>query len=489
MEFNSLVEAVAYWAEKTPEKVCLIEAESGKTSTYSQFWNRALHFGARLRNNGLNKGERVVVRVTQGIDTLIAAFGIYAAGGIYVPIAKKIGEERIIELLEYFDARCFVALTPVEYDCEYINIVEVYNGIDNKYNGHIEFPDPDEVSDIIFTTGTTGMPKGVMRTYRGYCEAAKNRYGDIGFTNNDVFMYNNLQNVVGGINSLRHSFPIGATSVIGTGAIFVKDFWAYISKYRVTLLSLTPTELSILLNAEMDIRQYCETLRVISLKAAAINAQDIRKIKKVLPQTHIFSIYGTTEALPICIYDITACEVVPLCIGKPSNECFVRIVDEYGEKLESSSYSFPGFISCKTKSVMYGYWNAPTLTASVLKDGWLTLSDIGYIDDAGFVYLMGRKDDVINTGGHKVAPIEIEELTNEIEGIKECACISLPDKIMGYVPKLFVVMEEGADFSAKNIYKYLASKLESYKLPRNIEQLDKLPRTEGGMKILKRELR
>jgi acyl-CoA synthetase (AMP-forming)/AMP-acid ligase II len=137
---------------------------------------------------------------------------------------------------------------------------------------------------------------------------------------------------------------------------------------------------------------------------------------------------------------------------------------------------------------MKGYWNDPDMTASVLKDGWLKLSDIGYIDKDEFVFLLGRKDDVINSGGVKIAPGEIEEATLELEDIAECVCTSVPDTMLGSVPKLCVVMKENAEFSAKNIYQYLALKLEGYKLPRTIVQIDTLPKTEDNMKVDKRRL-
>jgi long-chain acyl-CoA synthetase len=483
MDFSTLPEALAYYSKHAPYKTCLIEAESGDSRTYSQFWNQALFFGKRLRDIGLPKGGRVVVRVAQNIDTLVAAFGTYMAGGIYVPIAQKIGNRRIVELLQHFEASVFVAKDPVGYDCEFIDIATVSDCPTSGYEGDIVLPNPDDVSDIFFTTGTTGTPKGVMRTFGGYCAAVDCYAG----SDVDVFMSCNSQNLVGGINTLRRSFLIGAVSVIGSGVVFLKDFFGAIEKYGVTALSLRPADLSMMLSAEDDVKRYCGNVQSITLKAAATSVRDQNKIKGLLPNTHIYLYYGATEALAICIYDIKDDDVRPLCVGLPPSGTEVRIVDENDATIEDSSYANPGRIACKTATVVKGYWKNPELTDGILKDGWLLMTDIGYIED-GFLYIMGRRDDVINSGGNKIAPGELEDITLELGDIEECACIPVPDTLLGSVPKLFVVMKKDAEFSAKKIYDHLSTRLESYKLPRTIESIDVLPRTEENLKVKKRSL-
>ena len=487
MRFKTLEHAIAHFAAVTPDKVCLIEAETGKQCTYREFWKQILVFSSNLKACGLQKGDRAVVRVTQSIDTLIAAFGIHMAGGIYVPIAQKIGEQRILELLDHFDARFYISVSPVDCDCVYIDINTVKDAGD--YEEDVTFPDPEDVSDIFFTTGTTGLPKGVMRSFGGYCAAAEQWSGVMEFTHDDVFMSRSSQNLVGGIHSLWRSFLVGAIYIICGGTFFLKNFFQAIDKYGVTAISLRPAELSMLLNAEDEIKRYRKKISVLILKSAATNIRDMQKIKKLLPDTRIFSNYSATEALSICSYEISACDIVPLCIGKPCKGTEVRIVDEDGKFIENSSYQNPGQIICRTTSVMKGYWKNSELTASVLKDLWLTLSDVGYMNDEGFVFLMGRRDDVINSGGYKIAPGEIEEITLEIDGVEECVCVPIPDAVMGSVPKLFVVMRKGSEFSAKKIFEHLALKLEAYKLPRTIENIDVLPRSEDNMKVKRRSLR
>jgi long-chain acyl-CoA synthetase len=126
---------------------------------------------------------------------------------------------------------------------------------------------------------------------------------------------------------------------------------------------------------------------------------------------------------------------------------------------------------------MMGYWLDPSLTDSVLSDKRLVMADIGYLGDDGMLYIMGRRDDVINTGGNKVAPYEIEELAMKLPFVRECVCVGVTDKIKGYVPKLYVVTRDNEEYSQKEIYNFLSTHLETYKLPKYIEEVEAIPKT------------
>jgi acyl-CoA synthetase (AMP-forming)/AMP-acid ligase II len=329
-----------------------------------------------------------------------------------------------------------------------------------------------------------------MRTHGGYIEATKEFGSDdaIEFSCGDVLLACPSQNLIGGINFLRRPLINGGTFVLGNSAVFFKEFLQDIRDYGVTFLSLLPAELSILMGYEEEFKQSCANLKMISFRSSAVSVRDQKKVISLFPGVRIIIYYGATEILAICTHDISKNHVVPMCLGKPTPNTAVRILDGDGNPMLNSSYNNPGTISCKSPTCMKGYWNSPELTSEVYKNGWLQMGDVGYIDGNGFLYLMGRKDEVIDTGGNKVAPSEIEELALEIGSVKECVCVSVPDAILGKVPKLFVVMKEGAEFSAQKIFSYMSDKLESYKLPRLIECLDVLPRTDGNMKIDKKGL-
>jgi long-chain acyl-CoA synthetase len=164
-------------------------------------------------------------------------------------------------------------------------------------------------------------------------------------------------------------------------------------------------------------------------------------------------------------------------------------VDENGDLTKSVSKNNPGIFFCENDSKMIGYWKAPELTAKTLKNNGIIMTDVGYSDSDGYFYVMGRRDDVIVSGGYKIAPYEIENAAMLIPGIAECVCVPIPDKILGSVPKLFVRMKGGNEFSVKKIARQIAEHLEAFKIPREICQIGDFPRVRNSKKINREELK
>jgi long-chain acyl-CoA synthetase len=175
-------------------------------------------------------------------------------------------------------------------------------------------------------------------------------------------------------------------------------------------------------------------------------------------------------------------------VGKllPGSELF--FIDEDGNPVDATGPDSFGIIACSNDSMMLGYWKAPELTEQALKDGRIIMTDVGYMDSDGYLYLMGRRDDVIVSGDHKIAPYEIENIVMQMPDIAECACIASPNSTLGAVPKLFVSMKRGAEFSHSVISKYISERLESHKMPRIIRVIDSFPRVGESTKIDRRKL-
>ena len=146
----------------------------------------------------------------------------------------------------------------------------------------------------------------------------------------------------------------------------------------------------------------------------------------------------------------------------------------------AASNENPGIIAIRSNTVTAGYWNEPEITANTIHDGVIYMTDLGYIDDEGYLFLVGRRDDVINIGGLKVAPTEVEDVALRHKAIAECACVPYEDATYGRVMKMFVAVKEGFDFDIEGITSFLESKLEAYKLPKYIEQLPEIPKTYNG---------
>ena len=201
---------------------------------------------------------------------------------------------------------------------------------------------------------------------------------------------------------------------------------------------------------------------------------------QILLRVHSYNTWGSSEsggALFINVSEIASDPQKVSSIGKPLEDIQIRVLDERGEEMQQSDKAHPGRMSLKGDMQMAGYWNRPELTEETLRDGWLLTGDMVYTDEDGYVYMLGRADDIINVGGEKVSLIEVENAACEYPHISECVCIGVPDpeEILGFVPTLYVLVRDN-DYSQEKMQTYLASRLERYKLPAQYIQIQELPR-------------
>jgi len=489
MAFSTILEAVEHWAKHSPQKMCLIEAKTGQKISYGEFWQAALAFAEKLKSNGLQKGGRVVVRVGPLIETFVAQFGIYLYGGVYCPVEMHMKDLKLLEMLEYFESDLLISAEKIDFNGRWIDLLTVCCGNDVP-TAEFDFPDPEDMCSIVFTTGTTGKAKGVMINHKTcflHSATSHNVYNNL---ENDVFLWSFPLDRVGGIRLFGSSFLIGATVVYSSGVVFVKDFFDVLDEYNVSVIYLDPFSLSILLGSDANtFTKYTDQLKALSLSGSMILETHKQQICSLLPKTRLFSFYSSTEISNITSYEFSRYPDLENCVGKPIPNTKIYILNDDGDPMETTSKDNIGVISCENERMMMGYWKDPELTGSVLNNGRIVMTDVGYIDDDGYLYIMGRRDDVIVTGGHKVAPYEIENIAMKMPGISECACIPVKNDILGNVPNLFVVMKANYEFSANEIYKFLAQRLETFKLPRVIRQLDCLPKLGLAQKIDRRALK
>jgi acyl-CoA synthetase (AMP-forming)/AMP-acid ligase II len=205
----------------------------------------------------------------------------------------------------------------------------------------------------------------------------------------------------------------------------------------------------------------------IETGAAAISRSDMMTLCQLLPNTRLYNTYASTETGIISTYNYNngKCEVG--CLGRPMKNSQIMITDK-------------GLIACKGKTLMSGYVGDPERTASVLKEGFIYTSDIGFLDNEGMLHLTGREDDVINVGGFKVAPTEVEDAVLSFPDVKDCVCVPVDHIITGKAIKLLVVMKDGKDLNRKALALYLKSKLAPYKIPLLYSQVEKVERTFNG---------
>ena len=482
MRFDTLIEAVAHWAENTSDKVCLIEADTDRKMTYAEFWFAIRVFARRLKDAGVQKGDRVVVRVGPLLETFVAQFSIYLVGGVYCPVEKHMKELKLLEMLDYYDSTLFISTERIDSEHTFIDLSSVCD--DGDILTEVTFPNPDDMCAIVFTTGTTGDAKGVMLSYKAYLIGSMALSEAYEITEKDIFCWVAPIDKSGGIRLFCVALVVGCTAVHYDSAIFVNGFFNTLYRYGVTAIVLQSFMLNIILKSAPDaFGRYRDQIRTIIFGGGNVSGKQKSQMQALLPNTRLFAHYNATEVSAISYYEFSRYPEKENCVGKPFPCSNIYIMDEEGNTIGKGSKENPGAIVHEGLCGMIGYWKDAGLTSKVKSNGRIIMTDIGYIGDDNFLYILGRSDDVIVSGGHKIAPYEVESIASQIVGVSECLCVPLSNDTVGVVPQLIVQMEDGVEFSAKKIYDFLAMRLETYKLPRVIREVDDFPRVSGSQKI------
>lgn len=214
--------------------------------------------------------------------------------------------------------------------------------------------------------------------------------------------------------------------------------------------------------------------------------EDLKQtLKMQFPNVRLYNFYGSTESGRSCVLNFNSADDKKFCIGKPTKNAKFIVTDLDRNPIISSAEN-TGILACAGTMNMKGYLNQPELTESIFENGYIFTSDEGYIDENGFVYVIGRIDDVINYKGIKIAPSEIEEIAGSYPGIEDCACVPIADVAAGQIPKLFIQVNNDM-FERDRFVEYLKKHIDQNKMPKELEIIDEIPRTYNG-KIRRKDL-
>jgi acyl-CoA synthetase (AMP-forming)/AMP-acid ligase II len=377
----------------------------------------------------------VCLRAECSIDYLVTYFALHRAGCVVVPLEKDIPEDTFQELSQHFSASSV----------------------------------PENIADILYTTGTTGKSKGVMISHQTIIADAENLISGQGFTHDLAFIVNGPLNHIGSLSKIYPVIMLGATLILVDGMKDLNAFWKAFDYPALKVATfLVPASIRILIQfCPEQLAAYAEKIDFIETGAAAISQADMETLCRLLPKSRLYNTYASTETGIISTYNFNDGKCVAGCLGRPMPHSQVFITSE-------------GHIACKGDTLMSGYVGDPERTATVLRDGVVYTSDIGHIDEKGMLHLSGREDDVINVGGFKVAPTEVEDAAMAFPDVQDCICISVEHKIMGRALKLLVVMKDGKALNKRALAQFLKNKLETFKIPTLYEQAETVKRTFNG---------
>ncbi len=487
-------------AQRWPDGEALVCA--GRRWCYADIEAHSDGFAHALVAHGVKRGDRVVVFLENSCEAVIALYGAMKAGAVAVPVNPLTKAEKLTFVLRDAEPAAFVsdahlseaygsALADVHPPLVIINAPRAHEdcGLAFAEASEPRARPPVPVIDqdlamIIYTSGSTGEPKGVMLSHHNMVSAARSVSQYLGLDRSDrifcclplAFDYGLYQVLMG--------FMVGACVVLERSFAFPAATLKAIAGECVTVLPGVPTMFSILLGRESLFASYdCRSVRIVTNTAASLAPRHIEGLQRLLPQARIFSMYGLTECKRVTYLppEELGCRPASVGRGMPNEE--VYLVDPDGRRLPPGSL---GELVVRGSHVMRGYWRRPEDTARRLKPGpypgeqVLYSGDIFHMDEDGYLYFIGRSDDIIKSRGEKVSPREVENVLYGLKEIIEAAVIGIDDEMLGQAVHAFVVLAEEGALNEREIIRHCHEHLESYMVPKAVHIVPSLPKTETG---------
>jgi amino acid adenylation domain-containing protein len=496
-------------AARCPDKTALVFKE--QRLTWRQVDAMATRVAHLLQSLGVVRGDRVVVYLDNCVETAVSLFGILRADAIVSIINPQIKADKLTYMLNDCRAKVIITdrlleriyrevfpatphlqhallITGSETDAGEATLAHVQtHGFEHAVGKASEQPVttrniPTDLAAIIYTSGSTGDSKGVMLTHHNMVSAAESI---------TTYLRNVHEDIVIGLLPMSFDYGLyqwlmvnqfGGTLVLEQSFNYPMAIIKLIEKEKVTGLPVVPTIASIL-------RQYeakglrLEGIRYVTNTAAALAVSHIETLKNICPNARIYSMYGLTECKRVCYLPPEDLDRKPTSVGRPMPNMEVFVLGPDGKEVPPNTV---GELVIRGPHVMRGYWEKPEVTAQWLKPGalpgemWLYSGDHFKRDEEGYLYFIGRKDDIIKTRGEKVSPREVENVLYSMPGIQDVAVVGEPDEVLGQAVHAYLTLHEGATHTAAEVIRYCVQRLESFMVPKKVTFLSSMPKTSSN---------
>ena len=479
-----LARAVAAW----PDAVAI--EEDGLSWTFSELAARARRAAAGLRQLGVGPGDRVAIQAPNVPGWVAAALGVHLAGAAIVPISTRYKGQETRDIVARSGARVVVLVDGfLDLDLRgMLGVVDVPVVTPDALmaaedDGVVVEVAEDMVSDVLFTSGTTGRSKGVLTTHAQTVRTFTTWAGVVGLRAGDRYLV---------VNPFFHAFGykagwlaclIAGATVLPMARFDAAEVLTRVGRDRISVLPGAPALYQALLAADRAGADL-SSLRLAVTGAAVIPVQLIHRMRDELGFRVVLTAYGLTE----CTGVATMCragddaETVATTSGRAIPGCEVRVVRADGAVVVGQ----PGEVQVRGDNVMLGYLDDPAATAEVIVDGWLRTGDIGVLDPRGYLRITDRLKDLFIVGGFNASPAEIEHMLLEHPGVAEAAVVGVPDARLGEVGRAFVVRR--GELDEATLLTWARGRMANFKVPRSVVFVDALPRNAAG-KVVKGELR
>ncbi|MBN2622904.1 MAG: long-chain fatty acid--CoA ligase [Acidimicrobiales bacterium] len=494
---------LAHHATRAPDKA--ITVFEGETITYGEMATRAAALAAGLHGRGVRRGDVVGLLSYNCPEMLETIFAANHLGAIAMPINWRLAAPEVRYILEHSEAKalmCDEALTGLADEAvkdmdraplrtcvaspapaDWTTLAHL------RVDGHDLAPavtQADDVHRLMYTSGTTGHPKGVMLTHANLAWKNLAHIVEFGFTSADLGLACGPLYHVGALDLTTTSLiAAGATVIIHRtfDAVAVVD---ELERSRATTVWLAPAMVNAIMALPGIEQRDLSSVRVIINGGEKMPVPLIERIQSAFPSAWFADAYGLTETVSGDTFLDRDSIITKLgSVGRPCLHLELDIWDEHGRSVPAGER---GEIVLRGPKVFAGYWRDPEATAKAFAGGWFHTGDIGVRDEDGYLFIVDRLKDMIVSGGENIAGSEVERVLYEHDSVLEAAVVGRPDERWGEVPVAFVARREGASVTAGELVEHCRQRLAKYKVPKDVTFIGALPRNPSG-KVLKRELR
>jgi long-chain acyl-CoA synthetase len=476
-------------AARDPDRVAVITPS--RRLSYGELDRLADGVAAGLYELGVRRGDRVVIVLPNGLDAALGIYGALRAGAVFSPVNPTIKHEKLGVVLANSgavavfcdDDRAQTVMSARERAGEIRIVTDVAEFAESAAGPAPRPPLSVDLAAVIYTSGSTGDPKGVTLTHANMTFAADSIIEYLEMGGEDVVLCGLPLSFDYGLYQLLMSIRVGGTLVLEPGFALPGRIVKLLEDEAVTGLPCVPTISELLLSLPgIDEREF-PTLRFLTNTAAALSQSAVERIGRTFPNARLYSMYGLTECKRTTYLPPDQLAERPTSVGVAIPGTEVWIEDGDGNRLGPGEV---GELMIRGAHVMHGYWGDPEATAACLRPGrwpWervLASGDLFRADEEGYLYFVGRGDDLIKSGGQKVVPREIEDTLLAVHGVREAAVVGVPDRLLGQAVHAHVSLASGSALDAEALRARCATQLEAHLIPRRVVIHEQLPRTSNG---------
>lgn len=504
---DGLVEA----ARRAPGRTALVDEE--RELTYGELADHAFRLACGLRELGIRRGDRVAIQMENSWRAVVSIYGALLAGGVFVLLNPQTKTDKLGHVLADSDASVLITdadLPPnaaiVERDLASLRavvsagrprhlateVVVAWDELAERSDATVLANEtiPLDLASLVYTSGSTGEPKGVMMTHQSMVFVTQSVTSYLRLDGDDRILNVLPLSFDYGLYQLLIAVDLGATVVFERSFAFPAKTVKRAAELEVTVFPGVPTIFARLLSQASASMFTLPSVRRVTNTGAAMPPEFLPGLRKIFPHALFFLMYGLTECKRVSYLEPELVETKPRSVGKaiPGSEALVLAPDG-----RPAAPGQVGILHVRGPHVMAGYWRKPELTAHMLREGpipgerMLCTHDQFTVDEEGFLYFVGRTDDIIKTAGQKVSPAEVEQALYAVPGVREAAVVGVPDPVLGEAVYAYVA-SDGSEVTESAVKRACRERLEGFMVPARVIVRDALPKTGSG-KIEKQSLR